>query len=306
MFNAARAVLHTSGLPHSYWEVPVRDAAYKYKFIMHSKTKQLPFTMWFGQPPETPKFYIFGQVDTIPHFGDQTKLRKQQSRDHLARYLHSTGERHIAILNVTTNRPQRVRSIDFTSHHRLQNHSQTTKSAFKSFTPHPTHSFVTRTTPAPLSRRQAAKYPDASEWATAHNNEVDQIDRTKEMRGIAYFSLPPGTKLIPLQVGYRYKRNQAGDVISRKAQCVVRGDKMLPRHHYDPDKITTYIADRTSIRLLFPLAAASSLQIEHFDIESAYIHEISEHTTTVYLKHPLRFGGSLKHPCKAGILEGNL
>lgn len=44
---------------------------------------------------------------------------------------------------------------------------------------------------------------------------------------------------------------------------------MKPHIHFDPNKTTTYMADKSSVRLLFALVAFYKLNLEHIDIEAA-------------------------------------
>ena len=77
---------------------------------------------------------------------------------------------------------------------------------------------------------------------------------------------------------------------------------LVPGVHYDPDQTTTYMAEKTSVRLLLALCAAKNWVIEHFDITSAYLHERYTHSTPVFVQQPCRFNGSPKHTGKAGSL----
>ena len=81
---------------------------------------------------------------------------------------------------------------------------------------------------------------------------------------------------------------------------------MKPTVHYDPDKTTTYMADRTTIRALFAIAASMNMYVEHFDITGAYLHEQYQHHKKVFVWQPPRFDGTYKHKSTHGQLKGNL
>ena len=51
-----------------------------------------------------------------------------------------------------------------------------------------------------------------------------------------------------------------------KARCSARDDKMIPHVHFNPEKTVTYMADKTTVRLLFAMAASFNMFIEHIDI----------------------------------------
>lgn len=82
---------------------------------------------------------------------------------------------------------------------------------------------------------------------------------------------------------------------------------MIPCLHYDPENTTKYMADKTTVRLLFA-TASHRLHIEHIEIEAAYLHDKFAHNgrKPLYVRQYPRFDGSLKHPCRAGRLEKNL
>ena len=167
-------------------------------------------------------------------------------------------------------------------------------------------SAISAHTPAPKSHRSAQKYPDAIEWAEAHDAELQKLDNMQAIKWTPRHLIPPNAKPIPLTMTYRYKRDNNDKIIERKARCAVRGNMMLPHTLFDPATTATFTADKTTIRLLLCHASAHRIPIEHFDITSAYLHEPFSHKTPVFIKqHPL-FDGSLKHPEPAGTLERNL
>jgi len=45
----------------------------------------------------------------------------------------------------------------------------------------------------------------------------------------------------------------------------------------DPNHVTTFMADKTTVHLIIALAAAHCLHMEHLDISGAYLHEKFEH-----------------------------
>lgn len=81
---------------------------------------------------------------------------------------------------------------------------------------------------------------------------------------------------------------------------------MIAGKHYNPQHTASYMADKTTVRLLFSLTSALNLSIDHFEITSAYIHEPYQHTKPVYVKQLSRFNGKLKHPGRGGQFIKNL
>lgn len=64
--------------------------------------------------------------------------------------------------------------------------------------------------------------------------------------------------------------------------------------HYDPDEISSPAADRNAIRAALPYAAAEHLNVEHWDIESTFLHELLVPENTLYVHKPSRFDGIKK------------
>ena len=302
------ASLHHSSLQQSHWEDAVRDAAFKYNHIYHHSVGNVPITLWQHARPHVPQFLIFGQLGHTPQLGNKAQLSKLQSRAATVRYLYATDAKHIVVLELSTNSCRRIRTVDFEPYYRETDPLAHNTNAFKTFAPHRTPSQITATTPAPCHHGQARNYPDAALWARAHNDELDALDRKKAIQWLPDHCIPKTAKLIPLTLGYWYKRDPQGTIVKRKARCAARGDKMIPNVHFDPEHTTMYMADRTTVRLLFAIAASQKLHIEHIDIEAAYLHEPFAHNgrETVYVSQPPRFDGSFKHPHKAGKLDKNL
>lgn len=71
-------------------------------------------------------------------------------------------------------------------------------------------------------------------------------------------------------------------------------------------KIAMYMADRSTIRTLFDIAAAMNMKIKHFDIAGAYLREKYQHENRVYVWQPQCFNGTYKHRSIHGELRGNL
>ena len=163
---------------------------------------------------------------------------------------------------------------------------------------------IHNTTAPPKTLKQARQYPDANKWAKAHDTELDQLDQMKAIDWKSQTSSSNRRDIIPTTMTYRYKRDKAGT--KHKARCSIRGDRMTPHTHYDPEKTATYMADRTTIRTIFAIAASRNMEIEHFDISGAYLHEAYKHDKKVFVSQPKRFNGSYKHGATHEQLKGNV
>lgn len=53
---------------------------------------------------------------------------------------------------------------------------------------------------------------------------------------------------------------------------MVRGDDQIPHVHFDPDSISSPVADQAAILTALALAAGENLIIEHWHLEFAFLH----------------------------------
>ena len=261
ILDAARAGLAHSSLPSSYWDHAVADATYKYNCIPHSTTQQIPMVAWTGQDNILQRFLIFGQFSTIPIHGSKSKLH---ARSEPCQYLHPTSNTHAQVINLRNNKTQSIRLLDFHIYNpssdpvNIIRYPQAFKLKLQDYH-RPIPKDITNYTPAPANPHQARKYPDQQEWAIAHDQELDQLD-DQDVAEWLYDenTLPKDAVKLPLTIHYRYKRNASGDIIERKARCAARGDKMVPHLHYEPDQVSTYMTDKTTIRFLMALSAQNT------------------------------------------------
>lgn len=66
------------------------------------------------------------------------------------------------------------------------------------------------------------------------------------------------------------------------------------------------MADKSTVRLLFSLAAATNMHMEYMDTTGAYLPERYKHPRPVYIWQRQRFDGTYKHAARAGKLIGNI
>lgn len=93
----------------------------------------------------------------------------------------------------------------------------------------------------------------------------------------------------------------------RKAHCSVRGDRMKANINFTPNHTAAHTADKSTIRLLFAVAASFRLKVSHFDIKSVFIHEQYDFEKPVFARQLPLFNGQYLHPgSKAGKLIKNL
>lgn len=151
--------------------------------------------------------------------------------------------------------------------------NESSNKSYKARRWHPTPTVITPTTPAPANLSQAMRYPDRDDWARAHDKELDKIDDMKTTNCISPDFIPP-SKPLPITIAYRYKWTTGLQLLQQKERGALRGDLMIPFVHYDPSQLAAPMASSYTVRLLFSLKTKMWLKMEHFDITSAFLHEV--------------------------------
>ncbi|CDF38072.1 unnamed protein product [Chondrus crispus] len=81
---------------------------------------------------------------------------------------------------------------------------------------------------------------------------------------------------------------------------------MKAGQHFDPNKTSTFMAEKTSVRTLLAMAAANQWPVQYMEITAAYLYESHDPKFPVYVRQHPRFDSSMKHAHRAGQLLGNL
>lgn len=108
---------------------------------------------------------------------------------------------------------------------------------------------------------------------------------------------------IPLTIYFTYKLTE--EYVELKERCSLRGDRMRPGIHYDPQAVSCPTSEKLSARLLFSMAAWHCMTIEHVDIFNSYVHKNSAYAKPVHLKEPRNSDGQYPHGFTIGLLKKN-
>ena len=214
-------------------------AAYKYNVIERSAHGQAQYTTWHGKPTPARGIFAFGQRGTGPIHPKNEELH---SRYDAVRYMYGFTDTIIAVLNFNTQHYKHMRAAKFGPYHPAKDPTHLYAAAFASHSARAIRTYITTTTPDPATFSQTQQYPDAPQWAEAHDRKLDTLDDKHKFRWLAPADILPGIKFIPLKILCRYKWNTDGTINTRKARCSVRGDLMKPSLHYDRNAMTAYMA----------------------------------------------------------------
>lgn len=127
------------------------------------------------------------------------------------------------------------------------------------------------------------------------NAELDKIDETGTIKWLSKAELgilPKEVKFIPLTMTFNYKRNKMGEVEERKSHASLRGDLMKAHIHFDPAQTSAPMVDRVAVRLILAQSVDHGWTLEHFDIESDFLHERYKYHQPVYIREMARADGT--------------
>ena len=132
----------------------------------------------------------------------------------------------------------------------------------------------------PSCYKQAVEGPQAMEWKTAIQEEMNSI---LSMGTWQLVPKPEGAKAIPTKWCLTLKHDKKDGSIKRyKARLVARGDKQ--REGIDYDEVFSPTVRFASTRILLTIAAASDLDVDLIDIKTAYLN--GKIDKEIYLMQP--------------------
>lgn len=118
----------------------------------------------------------------------------------------------------------------------------------------------------------------------AHDAELDQLDDQKEIVSLNKVDVRPNCKPIALTMKYKYSRLPDCTIKNRKARCYLRGDLMRPIIQYGPNSTAAYAVGKSTIRVIYAIAAVKQLPLLQLYITSAFTTEEYSHVSPVYVK----------------------
>jgi hypothetical protein len=157
IFNAARSALAQSKLDNSFWTYAAADATRKHNAFPTTQdgVASSPHEHLFGIKFDIRNLLPFGHRGFVTATAIKTKL---DARAYPARYLKQLNDAKYLVLNTLTKSVSKCRIPEF---HPLRHAS-----------PNTTHHVSAGATPKTM--RAALNSPDATEWATAYDEELDR------------------------------------------------------------------------------------------------------------------------------------
>ena len=121
--------------------------------------------------------------------------------------------------------------------------------------------------------------PNRAEWEIASDKEMNSQLSNKTW---ILVRLPPGKTAIGCTWVYKIKRDGEGKIIKFKARLCIRGD--MQRDGIDFNETFAPTVKFLTLRVLLALAAHYDLEIEQFDVCTAFLHSPVEEE--VYMRQP--------------------
>ena len=138
--------------------------------------------------------------------------------------------------------------------------------------------------PTPLTPEQALSEssPFRLDWKKAMDAELDNLRNTNTW---TICDLPEDRKAIDSKWVFKVKAKEDGSVDKFKARLVIKGFSQRPG--IDFDETFSPVAHAVSVRMVFALAAASSMHLRQIDIVGAFLQ--ADLTEEIYMKQPFGF-----------------
>lgn len=122
--------------------------------------------------------------------------------------------------------------------------------------------------PEPKSFKQVLKDPNLELWKEAIRVEVNALQAKETWQEVGLEdATQAGRKAIPTNFVFKYKFDEQGWLIKRKARLVARGDLQ----HTDMDTFAATLAARI-FRTILSLVAAFDLETRQYDAVNAFVH----------------------------------
>lgn len=134
----------------------------------------------------------------------------------------------------------------------------------------------------PETYARAMQGPDATQWAKAMEEELDQLRKNKTWELIPASQMEPGHRALGGKWVYRVKRDVDGNIARFKARWVVKG--YLQQYGVDFDQKFAAVVKPMAFRVLFAIAAFYDLDIDQMDVKTAFLYGLIDQL--VYVEIP--------------------
>jgi len=135
----------------------------------------------------------------------------------------------------------------------------------------------------PKTIRQAQASPQADDWVAAIHAELQSLRANGTWEEVHREQLPRGSRVLQSRFLFKTKLDQHGKVARYKARLVALGH--LQREGIDYHEVYAPVAQLTTLRVLFALAASCKRAPQNMDITTAFL-QAEEIKEEIYLAPP--------------------
>lgn len=131
----------------------------------------------------------------------------------------------------------------------------------------------------PRTYEAAIKSKDAEFWINAMKEEITSL---KDSKTWELTNLPPNKEAIGSKWVFKRKVNENGQVDRFKARLVAQGFSQKYGEEYD--EVFAPVVRQTTFRTLLAIAGKRKMEVNHYDIQTAYLNGDLHHD--IYMKQP--------------------
>ena len=124
--------------------------------------------------------------------------------------------------------------------------------------------------------------PNATQWAKAMEEELDQLRKNKIWELIPASGMKPSHRVLGGKWVYRVKRDVNGNIARFKARWMVKG--YLQQFGVDFDQTFAAVVKPMAFRVLFAIAAFYDLDIDQMDVKTAFLYGLIDQL--IYVEIP--------------------
>lgn len=134
----------------------------------------------------------------------------------------------------------------------------------------------------PVNFNEAVKSPDGDNWMAAMKEELAAMKRHHAWDLV---ERPKGKSVVKCRWVYSIKNSESGVPVKYKARLVAKG--FTQKQGIDYKETFSPVVSKSSLRLLFALAAKLNLSVHHLDINTAFLNgDLSE---VIFMEQPEGF-----------------
>lgn len=143
----------------------------------------------------------------------------------------------------------------------------------------------------PSSLESALASADKEKWIDAMNDEYASLMQNGTWELV---KLPNNRKVIDNRWVFKLKLKPTGEIERHKARLVIRG--FTQQFGVDYEETFSPVVKLTSLRMILAIAAAEHMEMEQFDVKTAFLHgELKEE---IFMKQPIGFEDGTSRVCR--------